>query len=287
MKKTNQNQIYANLLRKVYHFGDKLSTRNHPVYSYVGGLQASFNSFPLITYRKTAWKKALLEMEWFLSGNPKCPEKLMDWWGTQLNPDKQYLGGYGEQLRKYSSHDGECFDQLSFVLKALREHPNSRRIITTTWNPADMSIITYLNENPLTPTTCHGTLTQFFVRNNRLNIHTYQRSADLLLGVPHNWVQYWALITFLAYHSKLEVGEMVWTFGDAHIYDHASHTSCVETILDNFSNEEYQNNFELKYNFSKQWEMVNDGVIPMFKAEDFEVVGNIPSPLLKTRPTLF
>lgn len=282
----NPDKQYQNLLANVLACGEKIMTRNHGCYSDVSGLQVKFNSTPLITLRKTAWKKAMREMEWFMSGDTVCPKELLNWWGSQLNPYGSYYAGYGDQLRKYTSWDiknmhYETFDQIAFVLDALKNHPNSRRIITTTWHPEEMSRITEINNNPNTPSTCHGTLTQYFVRNNKLYMHSYQRSADLLLGVPHNWIQYWALLLYFAKHSNLEVGGMTWTFGDAHIYDDPTHVDCVKELL---AHNVEDCNLEMIYNFCGMFE--KNGV-PIFKGSDFSIVGEIPLPVTNIKPKLF
>jgi thymidylate synthase len=94
----------------------------------------------------------------------------------------------------------------------------------TVWNPAEMASISEVNENPNTPTTCHSTLIQCFVSpGGILHMKHYQRSADMLLGVPHNWIQHWAFMLYLAHHTGLSVGSMYWILGDAHIYDEESH----------------------------------------------------------------
>ena len=271
------NNEYQHLLATILRDGDRVTTRNHDCISDIDGIGASFDYFPLVTLRKTAWKKAIREMEWFMSGDTKCPDELLDWWDGQLNPDGHYLDGYSHQMRHY----GFGFDQVAFVLDAIKNHANSRRIIMTTWNPEDMAKITITNNNPNTPTTCHGTETQFFVRNGKLSIHTYQRSADMLLGVPHNWVQYWALLLFFAHHSGLGVGKLVWTFGDAHIYDDPTHLDCANEILNGVPSKEKP---ELHYNYSGKVDHVG---LPAFKAYDFSYTGTIPKPVTTIKPIRF
>lgn len=277
---------YLDLLWTIINTGDRLVTRNSRAFSCVDGLQVSFLTCPLVTIRKTAWKKALVEMEWFMSGKTECPEKLLDWWSKQLNPSGNYLCGYPTQLRNFTCDGGETFDQMSFLLEAIKAHPNSRRLITTTWNPAEMSLITTINQNKDTPTCCHGTLNQFFVRDGSIHLHTFQRSADMLLGVPHNWIQYWALMTFLAHHSNLEVGRLVWTFGDAHVYDEKSHLDCVNELSKaSVSELENRESPTLKY----EWSGKSDSLgFPTFLASDFslEWPTSAPVALSTIRPTL-
>lgn len=280
----NTNKQYQKLLNTVFEEGELITTRNSEAYSHIGGLQVKFDSVPLVTIRKTAWKKALLEMEWFLSGDPKCPNELLDWWNGQLNPNGCYLRGYGEQLKKYTSgefmeygnRDLYCndFDQINWLIDAIKHSPNSRRLIITTWHPEEMSTITEINENPNTPTTCHGTLTQFFVRNGQLHMNTTQRSCDLLLGCPHNWIQYWAFLMWLAYKTNLQVGTMTWTYGDAHIYAEESHILVSDIIL---KNQDFK---------QEPLEMIYKPTSESFKASDFTIKGVISEPVTKIRPKL-
>lgn len=274
----NTNGIYANILDKVLLEGDLMETRNHSTYSYVDGLSVKFDKVPLVTTRKTAWKYALSEMEWFLSGEAECPEKLAKWWKGQLDPDGLYVDGYGHQLRMYTSIDDrdmwKPFDQIEFIINALKDHPNSRRLITTTWHPEEMSRITETNSNPNTPTTCHGTLVQYFVRDSKLKMNVLARSQDLLLGTVHNWIQYWAYLQWLAYKTGYEVGSMTWIFGDAHIYNHPSHVDTAKAIIENCK---LYDDIELVYTPTSDW----------FKASDFSIKGDIPEPFVKSKPELF
>ena len=277
--RTQADKIFLNLLKETL-TGDVLETRNSVVVSNTTGLHARFTSTPLLTVRRTAWKKALLEMEWFLSGKSECPEGLMDWWGEQLNENKSYIRGYAEQLRHYTSSTG-AFDQIEFIRNAIKEHPNSRRLITTTWHPEEMANITQINANNKTPTCCHGTVTQFFVRNNTLSLHTYQRSADLLLGVHHNWIQYWALLNYLANDANYNVGAMVWTYGDLHLYQHPTHIEVANALL-LYANiatdlEEEEEAPKLVLKNAQESE---------FLADNFDICGKASVPVSKLRPAL-
>ena len=174
------NEIYTNLLKQIMMDGDVVTTRNSEVYSHYDLPNVTFTSVPLVTLRKTAWKKALREMEWFLSGDSKCPEELLDWWDGQLNEDNHLVDGYGNQLRGSTYSCGQfvdSFDQVKFIQDALKNNPNSRRLLMTTWNAGEMAYITRANKNPNTPTCCHSIVVQFFVRNGYLSMKTYQRSV--------------------------------------------------------------------------------------------------------------
>ena len=273
------NEIYTTLLKQIMMDGDLVTTRNSEVYSHFTLPNVTITKLPLITLRKTAWKKALREMEWFLSGDSKCPEELLDWWKGQLNEDKWLIDGYGQQFRLSTFYDRRIadrnhIDQIEFIQDALKNNPNSRRLLMTTWNAGEMAHITETNNNPNTPTCCHSIVVQFFVRNGCLSMKTYQRSADMLLGVPHNWVQSWAMLMWFAHHAGLKVGSMTWMWGDAHIYRESSHLSTVSDLIA----------FELTQD--PPLSMVYTPTTKDFKASDFTIQGTIPYPVITTRPKL-
>jgi thymidylate synthase len=176
------NEIYTTLLKQIMMDGEVVTTRNSEAYSHFTLPNVTFTKLPLITLRKTAWKKALREMEWFLSGDSKCPDELLDWWDGQLDERNCLIDGYGQQLRSSSYFDYgwmevDSFDQIKFIRDALKNNPNSRRLLMTTWNAGEMAHITKTNQNPNTPTCCHSIVVQFFVRNGCLSMKTYQRSV--------------------------------------------------------------------------------------------------------------
>jgi len=271
---TTADTYYRNILSQIRSTGIWQETRNAIVKSKIDIAQVIFYDTPLVTLRKTAWKKAIQEMEWILSNSPKCPDHLLDWWDGQLGIDGKYFCGYGSQLRDYTTMNGNGFDQIAFIQKELKRHPNSRRLLTTTWHPEEMASITKINDNPKTPTTCHGTITQYFVRNGALHMKTYQRSADMLLGVPHNWIQYWALLIWFAHHANLKVGSMIWIFGDAHVYREESHIEVANEII----------NCEI--DTIDSIDLIYTPTSKEFKADDFAIVGHIPEPITKIRPKL-
>jgi thymidylate synthase len=276
----NCEQEYKYLIYRIFNNGDELETRNHRVKSVIDYPQIIFTETPLVTVRKTAWKKAIREMEWFISGDPECPEELLDWWDGQLDKQGKYIAGYGDQLRNFS-YCNSWFDQIEFLLKGLKEHRGSRRLIATTWNPGEMAMITEINENPNTPSTCHGSMIQCSVRDNKLHMTHYQRSADVLLGVPHNFVQYFALLLYLAHWSNLQVGSLRWLFGDVHLYQEESHIKCARQIIQ-APIRTVDSTVKLCYYPSKDW----TGTIPEFKASDFTMYGVISEPLVTIRPKL-
>ena len=268
------NRKYVCLLKEILNNGDSVTTRNSQVYSHFDLPNITFTELPLITLRKTAWKKALREMEWFLSGNSKCPDELLDWWDGQLDKFNRYQGGYSTQFRAMSGGEETIFDQIDFIQEGLKNNPNSRRLLMTVWSPIDMAEITILNDNPNTPTCCHSIVVQFFVRNGYLSMKTYQRSADMLLGVPHNWVQSWAMLMWFAHHAGLKVGSMTWMWGDAHVYDEESHIDTARNMI------RYCTGTTTKF------DMVYRPTSKDFKASDFSINGEIPEPVVTTRPKL-
>lgn len=273
---TNADAIYQDLLIEILDCGDEIETRNHKAISNITLPNVTFDRTPLVTFRKTAWRKALREMEWFMSGSMLCPEELKDWWNGQLDDDGCLMDGYSAQFRRSSfmDHCGDLdnFDQVEFVKDKLKKHPNSRRLVVTTWNPGEMANITIANDNPNTPTCCHGTVLQFFVRDGKMHIKHYQRSADMLLGVPHNWIQYWALLLYFAHHAGLKPGSLTWIWGDAHIYSEESHDQAAYAIRE-----------------SEPRECPNLVYTPTsddFLASDFSLDCEVPEPLVTIRPKL-
>ncbi len=282
---------YQSLLKVIDEKGDLIETRNHLCKSCFDLEPLVFTKTPLVTLRKTAWKKALRELEWFMSGEKECPAELLDWWNGQLDKNNCYRRGYAEQLRDSrvpSIINGELsilnngFDQIKYILNGLKHNPNSRRLVLTTWNPWDMAHITELNENENTPTTCHMTMVQYFVREGSLHAYHYQRSADVLLGLPHNLIQHFALLMYFANYAHLKVGSLRYQLGNAHIYQHESHIETTKQILNCETNPELDNSFELCYNYSVE----NRESIPVFRADDFSMKGIIPEPKVTTRPKL-
>lgn len=271
---TPTDHIYANLLASIYDTGELIQGRNGPALRKFDLLPVTFTKTPLVTIRKTAWAKAIREMEWFLSYNPVCPDELLDWWKPQLDAKNRYINGYQDQLRSFMF----SFDQIEALIEGIINHPYSRRHVITTWNPAEMSKITQANNNPNTPTTCHTTIAHFHVsQDHSLSFYSYQRSADMLLGVPHNWIQSWAFLLWLCEQTNKIPDKMIWGFGDAHIYQEESHLKVLNQIIALRDNPVKGNSFRLVYNGKRGDD---------FKARDFEIVGTIPAPVVSGRPKL-
>lgn len=281
--RTQADKIYLELLQEVMTNGDEVTTRNSDCYSHFNLPNVTFTEFPLVTLRKTAAMKSIREMEWFLNSTNEdllhCPPDLLDWWSGQLNPDGCLLNGYQDQFVSFVGSRGGVmflFNQVEFIINSLKTNPNSRRLVMTVWNPGEMAAITETNKNPNTPTCCHSIVVQFFVREGTLHMKTYQRSADMLLGVPHNWVQSWAMLMYFALQTGLQVGSMTWMWGDAHVYKEESHLEVVKQLLEHKSKLEVDQEVELFYEPSSE----------DFLASDFMVVGSVPSPVVSLRPKL-
>jgi thymidylate synthase len=205
--------------------------------------------------RRTAWKNALREMEWFLSGSNNINdlhEKVRHWWEPWANNAGHINNNYSIQLKSFVGRD-TVVDQVKYMIDTLINHPNSRRNVITTWNTADMTSM-------ITPiTNCHGTVIQAFVEpGDKLCLTMYQRSADIVLGVPHNWIQYWAFMQYLCYQTGLRLGNLTWLGGDCHIYQ--DHYEMANKIIDH---EDVTDIPHLEYNPSGD----------IFKAEDFSLDG--------------
>lgn len=267
------------------------------------GPRFEFDSLPLITVRPTAPMKALREMEWFMSGYAHCRPELNDWWRGQLDSNGRYLNGYPTQLRSSTYCSGmrvDYFDQIAHIVDSIRNHPHGRRGIITAWNPGEMARITETNDNPNTPTTCHLSFVQFHVKRGALNMLSVQRSADVLLGLPHNWVQHWSLLAWLAHHCGLSVGRMIWVGGDVHLYDEPSHLECAREIVESdwarYMTRWVANAPQLEcstpsldYTPSTPTESVQ-AIADGYRAADFRIVWpdgqNKPEPLSTVRPVL-
>ncbi|WP_418608078.1 thymidylate synthase [Georgenia sp. SUBG003] len=169
--------------------------------------------FPLVTTKRVHLHSVVGELLWFLRGDSNVrwlQENGIRIWNEWAAEDGELGPVYGVQWRSWPTPDGGHVDQLQQVLDTLRTNPDSRRIIVSAWNVAD------LDKMALMP--CHAFF-QFYVADGRLSCQLYQRSADLFLGVPFNIASYALLTHMVAQQTDLEVGDFVWTGGDCHIYD--------------------------------------------------------------------
>jgi thymidylate synthase len=192
--------------------GDRTGTGTQSVFGY----QMRFDlneGFPLVTTKKVHLRSIIQELLWFLTGssdNNWLKERGVTIWDEWAREDGDLGPVYGVQWRSWPTPDGGHIDQIQQVIDTLRSNPDSRRIIVSAWNVADLS------KMALMP--CHAFF-QFYVADGKLSLQLYQRSADVFLGVPFNIASYALLTHMVAQQAGLEVGDFVWTGGDCHIYD--------------------------------------------------------------------
>ena len=169
--------------------------------------------FPLLTTKKLHLKSIIYELLWFLRGDTNVrylQEHGIRIWNEWADPETGDLGHiYGYQWRSWPDYDGGFIDQISEAIEAIRHDPDSRRIIVSAWNVADLK---HMNLPP-----CHM-LFQFYVAEGRLSLQLYQRSADTFLGVPFNIASYALLLMMMAQVTELQPGELIHTTGDTHLY---------------------------------------------------------------------
>ena len=206
---------YLDLLRHVLDHGTRKSDRTGTGTLSVFGAQLRFDlnaGFPLMTTKKVHLKSIIHELLWFLKGETNTrylKEHGVSIWDEWAKPDGELGPVYGYQWRSWPAADGRHIDQISQVLEQLRKNPDSRRMIVSAWNVAD------LDRMALMP--CRAFF-QFYVADGRLSCQLYQRSADMFLGVPFNIASYALLTLMIAQVCGLKPGDFVHTFGDTHIY---------------------------------------------------------------------
>jgi thymidylate synthase len=202
--------------------GDRTGTGTKSVF----GHQMRFNlaeGFPLLTTKKLHLKSILVELLWFLKGDTNVrflQERDVTIWDEWADANGDLGPVYGQQWRSWVAPDGSTIDQIAWVEAEIKRNPNSRRLIVTAWNPADVP------QAALPP--CHC-LFQFYVADGRLSCQLYQRSADVFLGVPFNIASYALLTMMMAQVTGLKPGDFIHTLGDAHLY--ANHFEQAELQL--------------------------------------------------------
>ncbi len=219
-------QPYLNLLQEVRDRGtfksDRTGTGTHSLF----GAQMRFDlrqGFPLVTTKKVHLKSIIHELLWFLTGNTNVKylrDNGVTIWDEWADASGNLGPVYGHQWRSWPTRDGHTIDQISQVIAQIKTNPDSRRLIVSAWNVADIP-------NMALPP-CHAFF-QFYIAGGALSCQLYQRSADLFLGVPFNIASYALLTHMVAQQCDLTVGDFVWTGGDCHIY--SNHREQVETQL--------------------------------------------------------
>ena len=206
---------YLDLLHRIVTEGVQKGDRTGTGTLSVFGHQMRFNmqdGFPLLTTKKLHLKSIIYELLWFLKGDTNVKflqEHGVRIWNEWADENGELGPVYGHQWRSWPDYKGGTIDQIQQVVDALRHNPNSRRMLVTAWNPAEV------DDMALPP--CHC-LFQFYVANGKLSLQLYQRSADTFLGVPFNIASYALLLQMMAQVAGLEVGDFIHTMGDTHLY---------------------------------------------------------------------
>lgn len=256
---------YHDLLKYVIDHGCKKDDRTGTGTISYFGYQMRFNleeGFPLLTTKKLHTRSIFHELLWFIKGETNIQylkENKVSIWDEWADEQGNLGPVYGKQWRSWETADGKTVDQISNVIKQIKENPDSRRHLVIAFNPGE------IDKMALPP--CHAFF-QFYVSNSKLSCQLYQRSADIFLGVPFNIASYALLTHMVAQVCDLKVGDFVHTLGDAHIY--SNHTEQVKLLLSRAPkalphlklNPDVKNIFDFKY-------------------EDIEIVGYDPHPSIK------
>jgi len=256
---------YHDLMKEVLAKGVQKSDRTGTGTISVFGHQMRFNladGFPMVTTKKLHLKSIIYELLWFLKGstdNNWLKDRGVSIWNEWAAPDGDLGPIYGYQWRSWPAPNGQHIDQISEVVETIKKNPDSRRIIVSAWNVADIPRMA------LAP--CHAFF-QFYVADSKLSCQLYQRSADIFLGVPFNIASYALLTHMMAQQCNLEVGDFIWTGGDCHLY--SNHLEQVDLQL----SREF---FPLpKLNILRKPDSIFD-----YEFEDFEIVGYESHPHIK------
>ena len=258
-------QQYLDLLQRTINEGVKKEDRTGTGTISIFGHQSRYNlneGFPVLTTKKLHLRSIIHELLWFLNGDTNIKyltDNGVKIWNEWADDDGDLGHIYGYQWRSWPDYNGGHIDQISQVVETIKNNPDSRRILVSSWNVADLP-----NMN-LPP--CHAFF-QFYVADGKLSLQLYQRSADIFLGVPFNIASYALLLKMMAQVTGLEEGDFVHTFGDAHIY--LNHLEQVDLQLSRTprSLPEMKINPDVKDIFS-------------FRYEDFELINYDPHPHIK------
>ncbi len=259
-------QQYLDLLNHVKEFGTEKSDRTGTGTRSVFGYQMRFNladGFPLVTTKKTHLKSIIHELLWFLKGETNIAyltENNVSIWNEWADEQGNLGPVYGKQWRSWEGANGQVIDQVQDLIQQIKTNPDSRRLIISAWNVAD------LPKMKLMP--CHC-LFQFYVANGKLSCQLYQRSADVFLGVPFNIASYALLTMMIAQVCHLEYGDFVHSFGDVHLYNNHIEQAELQLSRSPFPlpimkiNPEVKDIFDFKY---EDFELVNYQSHPGIKA---------------------
>lgn len=273
-------KAYLDLMQDVVDNGFDKGDRTGVGTRSVFGRQLRFNlqeGFPLVTTKKVHLRSIIYELLWFLRGstdNNWLKERKVSIWNEWALEDGDLGPIYGKQWRSWQCPDGRVVDQISEVIDQIRNKPNSRRLIVSAWNPAELpdesvSPQDNVREGRMALAPCHC-LFQFYVADGKLSCQLYQRSADLFLGVPFNIASYALLTHMIAQQCDLDVGEFVHTFGDCHLYQ--NHLTD-EIVFEQLKREPRA---LPKLVIKRKPESIFD-----YELEDFEFEGYEPHPVIK------
>lgn len=258
-------QQYHDLLRKILAEGIKKDDRTGTGTLSIFGHQARYDladGFPLLTTKRVHFKSILHELLWFIAGDSNVrylQEHGVRIWNEWADENGELGPIYGVQWRSWPTPGGGKIDQLSNVIQQIQQNPNSRRLLVSAWNVAD---IPRMNLPP-----CH-VLFQLYVAEGRLSLQLYQRSADVFLGVPFNIASYALLLLMVAQVTKLQPGEFIHTTGDTHLY--LNHIEQAHTQL--AREERPLPRVELNRDVQSLFD---------FKYEDIQLIGYNPHPAIK------
>ena len=258
-------QQYLDLLHRILEEGKVKTDRTGTGTKSVFGHQMRFNledGFPVLTTKKLHLKSIIYELLWFLKGDTNVKylqEHGVSIWDEWADENGDLGPVYGHQWRSWPDHRGGTIDQIQNVIDLIKHHPDSRRMLVTAWNPADIS------EMALPP--CHC-LFQFYVADGCLSLQLYQRSADTFLGVPFNIASYALLLQMMAQVTGLKAGDFIHTTGDTHLY--LNHIEQAKLLLTRTPRElpQMKLNPDVKSLFD-------------FRYEDFELLNYNPWPHIK------
>lgn len=256
---------YHDLMRHILENGVVKQDRTGTGTTSVFGHQMRFDlseGFPVVTTKKVHLKSIIHELLWFLQGDTNIKylkENGVKIWDEWADEEGNLGPVYGSQWRNWPANDGGTIDQITKVVDQIKNNPDSRRLIVSAWNVADV------DHMALPP--CHAFF-QFYVADGKLSCQLYQRSGDVFLGVPFNIASYALLVLMIAQVCDLEPGEFVHTFGDAHLYSNHMEQTHLQLSRDLRPLPMMKINPEVKNIFD-------------FKFEDFELVGYDPHPRIK------
>lgn len=258
-------QVYLELLQYILDKGTRKQDRTGTGTISTFGYQMRFDlqkGFPLVTTKKLHLRSIIYELLWFLKGDTNIKylnDHKVRIWNEWADKNGDLGPVYGHQWRSWGAPNGKHIDQISEIIDQIKNNPDSRRIIVSAWNVADIP------QMALAP--CHA-LFQFYVADRKLSLQLYQRSADVFLGVPFNIASYCLLLHMVAQVCNLKVGEFIHTFGDVHIYNNHIDQVNLQLTRDPRPLPTLKLNPDRKDIFS-------------FKYEDFSIDGYDPHPHIK------